>query len=141
MKYHFRIHTDPDGLWAECLELKGCDTQSEANTKEDLYKNMETALNLYLDEPDLNVDFPTPDDSITGDDIALVQVEPRIAFALSLRHTRIKNHLTQKEMAARIGFKNLWSYQRLEAPKSNPGLDTIAKVKKAVPELDMADIF
>lgn len=28
MQYHFRIHKDQDGLWAECVELPGCMTQA-----------------------------------------------------------------------------------------------------------------
>jgi antitoxin HicB len=50
MKYHFKIHRDKDGLWSECIELKGCVTQ--ANSIKELKINMQEALNLYLDEPE-----------------------------------------------------------------------------------------
>ncbi len=29
MYYHFRIHGEEDGFWAECLELTGCDTEGD----------------------------------------------------------------------------------------------------------------
>ncbi len=40
MKYHFLIHKNKDGIWAECLELKGCITQSENNTMDDSIKKI-----------------------------------------------------------------------------------------------------
>ncbi len=43
---------------------------------------------------------------------------------------RIRNHLTQSQVAKRLGFKNLYSYQRLESSKTaNPSLLTIALLK------------
>jgi predicted RNase H-like HicB family nuclease len=50
MKYHFKIHKEGDGFWAKCLELSGCVTQ--ADSMEELRKNMQKALNLYIDEPE-----------------------------------------------------------------------------------------
>ncbi|NPV02156.1 MAG: type II toxin-antitoxin system HicB family antitoxin [Brevinematales bacterium] len=142
MNYHFRIHKESDGLWAECIELEGCVTQSEKGTMDDLLNNMTIALNLYLDEPDYDMRFPSPDKNLAGDDIVEVPVEPGIAFALLIREKRHERNLTQKEMAKRLGFSNLWSYQRLEAPrKNNPKLTTIAKIKKEIPELDFNLIF
>lgn len=49
MKYHFKVHKEAEGFWAECLELPGCFTQ--ASTKEELFENMQEALNLYLLDP------------------------------------------------------------------------------------------
>lgn len=48
MNYHFKIHKEGDGFWAECIELPGCFTQ--ADTKEELLLNMQEALGLYLEE-------------------------------------------------------------------------------------------
>lgn len=142
MKYHFRIHNDPDGLWAECNELEGCRTQSEKGTMEDLNKNMEEALNLYLDEPDPNRLFPLPAEMPAGGDMAEVPVEPRIAFALLLKHERKALHLSQSEAARRMGFKSVWAYQKLETPlQSNPRLTTMAKVKKVFAGFDVSRVF
>lgn len=142
MKYHFRVHKDDDGMWAECIELVGCITQSENAAMEELMKNMEEALNLYLDEPDQKIVFPLPDDSVKGNDIILVSVEPRIAFAIALRHERDIHKLTQKEMADRLGMKNVWSYQRLESPKkANPQLSTIARIVRVFSDFNPKMIF
>ncbi len=47
MKYHFKVHREQNGFWAECLELKGCVTQGD--TIIDLYNNIKKVLNLFLD--------------------------------------------------------------------------------------------
>ena len=54
MYYHFKIHRDKDVLWAECVEMPDCNTQSENNTIEDLRYQMEEVLNLYLNEPSVS---------------------------------------------------------------------------------------
>jgi predicted RNase H-like HicB family nuclease len=73
MFYHFKIHRDRDGYWAECIELKGCVT--EGDTLEELKKNMQEALNLYLDEPyNANITFPMPDRKIKGKNLLEVPV-------------------------------------------------------------------
>ena len=142
MKYHFLIHKNKDGIWAECLELKGCITQSENNTMDDLQKNMTEALNLYLDEPDPKIIFPLPDDKIKGSNVVKIPVEPGIAFAMLLRYERKAKKLTQKEMAKRLGFKNIWSYQKLESPdKANPELNTISKIKKVFSDFNLNLVF
>ena len=137
MKYHFKVHKEEIGFWAECVELEGCQTQ--ADTMEELQKNMSEVLNLYLFEPDnSNVLFPLPNEHITGTDIYEVSVEPKVAFAFLLRRERIKRNLTQKEVAQKLGFKKIWSYQRLENPVTNPSLDTISKIKTVFPDFRMS---
>lgn len=141
MYYHFKIHKEKDGYWAECIELKGCVTQG--NSFKELEKNMEEALNLYLDEPDnSDVVFPLPNDEIEGEDIVEVPVNPKIAFAFTLRMLRKKKGLTQNEIARILGMKNIYSYQRLERSKwANPSLITLAKIKKVFPELNVDEIL
>ena len=142
MQYHFKVFNNGDGLWAECIELEGCATQSEDGTVENLKINMTEALNLYLDEPDQTIAFPMPDESITAADTISVMVEPRIAFALTLRHERAIHKLTQKEMAEKLGMKNIWSYQKLESPKkANPQLSTITRITRAFADFDPQMIF
>ena len=141
MYYHFKIHKEGDGYWAECIELKGCVTQGD--TFKELEKNMEEALNLYLDEPDnSDVVFSLPNDEIEGEDIVEVPVNPKIAFAFMLRMLRRKKGLTQNEIARMLGMKNIYSYQRLERSKqANPSLTTLAKIKKVFPELNVDEIL
>ncbi len=134
MVYHFKVHRSREGYWTECLELKGCLTQ--ADSMEELRVNAREALNLYLDEPDdSRVTFPLPGRHRAKDIIA-VPVDPGIAFSLLLRNYRIANNYTQKQVARKLGMKNLYSYQRLER-RSNPSLQTLHKVKEVFPDLSI----
>ena len=134
MVYHFKVHKSREGYWTECLELKGCLT--EADSMGELRANAREALNLYLDEPDESrVTFPLPGRQ-KGKDIIAVPVDPGIAFSVLLRNYRITNKYTQKQVAKKLGMKNLYSYQRLER-KSNPSLQTLHKVKEVFPDLSI----
>jgi predicted RNase H-like HicB family nuclease len=87
--YHFRIH-DEDGLWAECVELTGCNTQGE--DRAELERNMREALNLYLDEPaSSTVVFPLPRPELSGPDVVPVEVEPQVASALEARQSGLRS--------------------------------------------------
>ena len=136
MKYHFKIHKEDDGFWAECLELVGCVTQGD--DKEALMENMEEALNLYLQESvDSDYLAELPNEKLHKSvNIAEVPVDPEVAFAFMVRYHRVKNNLTQKQAAKKMGFKNLYSYQRLEK-KCNATLDMIAKVKNLFPDFSI----
>ena len=135
MKYHFKIHRDTDGLWAECIELDGCIT--EADSEEELIKYMQESLNLYLDEPEGSERFaPLPDEKIKGKNIIEVPVDPKIAFGLYMKHLRKEHKFTQKQLADMLGMKNKYSYQRLEK-KANPSLLLLAKLKKIYPEFNI----
>jgi predicted RNase H-like HicB family nuclease/DNA-binding XRE family transcriptional regulator len=139
MMYHFRIHDDKDGLWAECLELDGCVTQGKNRSR--LAGNMKTALNLYLDEPEgSKAVFPPPLSKSPRPDIVPVEVEPAVAFSMQLRQLRIRSHLTQQEAASRLGMKNLFSYQRLER-RANPSLATLKKVKTLFPQISLDSVL
>lgn len=139
MKYHFTIHDDPDGLWAECIELPGCVTQAES--LDELYVNMEEALNLYCDEPvdSTRVDR-LPSNVKKRKGVVAVPVQPSIAFSLYVRHLRKKYNLTQKEMMERLNMNSLFSFQRLER-KGDPRLSTLMRIKKVFPELSVDDIL
>ncbi len=139
MKYHFKIHRDTDGLWAECVELDGCHTQAE--TEKELYKNMKEVLDLYLDEPDESIRIaPLPKIKLKSKNIAEIEVNPKIAFSLYMKHLRNKHNFTQQQLADMLGMKNIYSYQRLEK-KSNPSLDMLARVKKIYPEFNFNKLF
>lgn len=90
MRYHFKIHKEGDGFWAECIELPGCVTQG--NTKEELHENMEDALNTYLEEPeDSQHLFPLPKPMRLSHNVVEVAVDSSIAFAFHVRRQRIVN--------------------------------------------------
>lgn len=141
MEYHFKIHKEGKGFWAQCLELEGCITQ--ANNLNELKKNMQEALNLYIEEAEDSQDLATlPDNSIKATrNIVKVSLGSQVAFAFMVRFYRIKQGLTQQEAAKKLGFPNVYSYQRLETRKCNPRLETIASLKKLFPELSIDYVF
>lgn len=47
-KYHFEIHKEESGFWAQCVEFPGCVTQGK--TEDELRENIEEALSLFLEE-------------------------------------------------------------------------------------------
>lgn len=141
MKYHFKIHKENDGYWAQCLELEGCIT--EGSSLDELKVNMEKALNLYIEEPQDSKDLaPFPDESIKlTKTIVEVSLNPQVAFSFLVRYCRIKHGLTQKQAAKKMGFDNIYSYQRLEEKSCNPNLKTIKKLKSLYPEFSVDFAF
>lgn len=137
MKYHFKVHKEGKGFWAECIELSGCFTQ--ADSMKELHENMQEALNLYIDEPENSKKLaPLPNDSISlSHSVVEVQVDPSIAFAFMVRYNRIQHGLTQQEMARRLGFDSIYSYQRLENKKCNPTLRMLSQIKKVFPDISI----
>lgn len=137
MNYHFKIHKEGKGFWAQCIELEGCVTQAD-NLKE-LKTNMQEALNLYIEEDENSEDLARlPNNSIKIEkNIIEIPVDPQVAFAFLVRFYRIKHGMTQQEAAKKLGFPNIYSYQRLETRKCNPRLETIASIKKLFPELSI----
>jgi predicted RNase H-like HicB family nuclease/DNA-binding XRE family transcriptional regulator len=140
MRYHFKVHKEKEGFWAECIELPGCVTQ--ADTKEDLDLNMQEALNLYLEEvEDYEYLAPMPKTSIKKErNVVEVPVDPSVALAFSIRYQRIKQGLTQREAADQLGMKAIYSYQRLEK-RCNPTLDLIYKLMLLFPALSLDKIL
>lgn len=137
MKYHFKIHKEGKGFWAQCIELAGCVTQ--ADTKDKLQKNMQEALNLFVSEPEDSKELaPLPDESLQpSGNIIEVFLDPQIAFAFMVRYYRIMHGLTQQQAAKKMGFETIYSYQRLEGKRCNPSLRIITKIKKAFPEFSI----
>jgi predicted RNase H-like HicB family nuclease len=139
MEYHFRVHKEPDGLWAECMELSGCVTQGD--NRVDLEHNAREALLGYLDEPaGSGVDVPLPQENVRGGDTFAVELAPEVAFGLVLRHYRIAHQLSQSEMALKLGMNHIYSYQRLEK-RPNPTLGIIKKIKDAIPDFPLERVL
>lgn len=134
MFYHFEVNEQENGYWANCIELKGCVTQG--NTILELEKNMAEVLDLYLDDLDiLELAFPLLDNDLKDKkNIFKVPVD--------IKKERIKNGLTQNEIAKKLGMANIYSYQRLESSKkANPSLILLKKIKNILPELNIEMIF
>jgi predicted RNase H-like HicB family nuclease/DNA-binding XRE family transcriptional regulator len=141
MRYHFRVTKERGGYVASCVELRGCLTQGK--TRMALLKNMSEALNVFLDEPsDSETDYPLPRAHVKGKNIVRVVVDPKIAFAFYLRRLRRKHNLTQGQVAAALGLKNIFSYQRLEASRTaNPRLITLSVLKKFFPDFNLDELL
>jgi antitoxin HicB len=137
MQYHFKIHKERKGFWAQCIELAGCVTQ--ADTKEELQERMQEALNLYVEEQSDSRDLAAMPDSTIGISKHIVEIslDPQVAFTFLVRYWRFKHGWTQKEAARKMGFDKLYSYQRLEAKRCNPSLKIISMVKKVYPEFSL----
>jgi len=140
MTYHFAVHKAKSGFWAECIELKGCHTQAES--KAELEKACEEALNLYLDEPsDSLIAFSLPDEELDRKvGVIAAKVEPELALAILLKHYRRDRKLTQKQVSEMLGMKNIYSYQRLEK-KSNPTLKIMKNIHIVFPDMKIEQIF
>ncbi|MBF8263952.1 MAG: hypothetical protein HW387_1617 [Parachlamydiales bacterium] len=136
MKYHFRVEKEKFGFSAQCMELEGCITQGDS--REELNANMQEALNMYVFESDDSNELaPFPNQNIKrSPHIVEVPLDPEIAFSFMLRRHRIQHKLTQHQAAKKMGFKNVYSYQRLEK-KSNVTIDIMARVKSLFPEFSI----
>ena len=104
MKYHFKVHKEGKGFWAQCIELAGCIT--EADSMEELHKNMQEALNLYVEEPEDSKELAIlPDESIqVSRNIVEVALDPQIAFAFMVRYYRIKHGLHNNKLPRKWGL-------------------------------------
>lgn len=142
MIYHFKLHKEKSGYWAECLEIPSCSTQGE--TLEEIKHNAHEALNLLLDEPENSkVVFPLPKmKNKYSSSIIEVKVDPTIAFAFLMRRTRLQKGLNQHEMKSLLKFKTLFSYQKLEKSKyANPTLKSLEHIKECIPDFPFKLLF
>jgi|ERR1700722_5377110 len=100
MKYHFKTHKEGKFLWAQCIELEGCITQATGMVE--LKKNMQEALNLYIQEPEDSTDLASLPDALIrrSKNIVEVALDPQIAFSFMVRYCRIKDGITQQDIGA-----------------------------------------
>ncbi len=140
MHYHFKVHKEDDGFWAECIEIPTCVTQGES--KEELFQNMQEAINLCLEEPVDSIYLaPLPKHTIKcTSSIVEIPVAPEIAFGFLVRYQRIRHKLTQQQAAEQLGMKNIFSYQRLER-RCNATLEMISKLLTLFPKLPINQVF
>lgn len=139
MKYHFKVHSEGNGYWTECIELPGCVT--EADSMEELKENAQEALELYLDEPS-NSDHVAdlPSSAVVGENIMKVPVSPNIAFPFLLRSFRLSHGMIQRQVAELLGITHLYAYQRLER-NCNPRLSTVYEIKNIFPEFPIEQLL
>jgi predicted RNase H-like HicB family nuclease/DNA-binding XRE family transcriptional regulator len=140
MKYHFKIHQEDDGFWAECLELDGCVTQAINQSK--LYKNCKEVLNLFLEEPsDSEIIFPLPKASLDDEkDTIKVEVNLEIALSILLQNFRINSKMTQTEFAKVLGMKDTSSYQKLKK-RPRQTSKVINKIRANIPEIELNCLY
>ena len=142
MKYHFKVHKEKKGFWAEGVELPFANTQ--ANTLEALRANMREVLEMFLDDHKSNngLVIPLPRKNIKGRGIVEVSPDPKIALAFLIRRERQEAKISQSEAARRLGIKHVSQYQRLESGKSaNAELGTLAKLKAVFPSLSLDTVL
>ncbi|MCB1136319.1 MAG: type II toxin-antitoxin system HicB family antitoxin [Chlamydiia bacterium] len=141
MRYHFKVTKEEDSRYsAECLELEGCRT--EADSLEELHENMREALDLYIDEPSTQSYLaPLPNPAFAeADGVTTVRLDPKLAFALLLKHCRRKRKLTQEAMRDLMNVGATYSYQRLE-DRPNASIEMIDKVKSIYPDFPLEEVF
>lgn len=142
MKYHFKVHKEKaNGFWAEGIELREC--RSQGDTLDDLKDNLKEALELFLSEPaHSKLIFPMPRRAKIKKGTLAIEVNAKVAFAVTLRNLRLKEGLTQSQMAKKLAIKNLSQYQRLEDPRrANPELLTLKRIKTSFPQLKIDEIL
>ncbi len=141
MVYHFRVHKEKNGYWAECIEIEGCNTQGDS--LENLKANTAEALNLHLSEPEnSSVIFPNPKKKPNGQNLFAVKVDPRVAMAMRIRQERLKLGLTQRKTATLLGINHVSAYQKFESSKTcNPGLEMLVRLKKVFPGLAVDELL
>lgn len=133
MKYHFKIQAESKGGYsAQCIEIPGCLTQGD--TLAELRDNMQESLNLAVSEPeDSKYLVALPKKVKLGKNIEEVALDPQVALAFSVRYHRLRNGFSQKDAAKKMGFSDIFSYQRLESPRCNPTLKTLWKLRELFP--------
>ena len=141
MQYHFKYFTNNDGnYYAEGIEVKDCN--AEADTLDELKEIIKDLLDLYFDEdPDSEIIFPMPlKKEIKEKNIFTVDIDPNIMLAQTLRMLRLNQKLTIEEVTNKMGYKKTWDYLKFEKNKIVPNFNTLIKLKKVYPELDLNEL-
>ena len=116
--------------YVEFPDLPGCSTFGYSI--DEAKNNATEALSGYLESIDARkVKIPTPS-LLHGKNIFYIEPEKNVAFAINLKHKRIKSGFSQKDIAKKLKI-SYQSYQRFENPsKSNPTLKTITKLENVL---------
>ena len=131
MNYFAHINKQKTGEYlVEFPELKGCLT--EGKTLKEAKENASEALNGWLaSHCDRNLDIPNPKVK-KGRNYYPIRVDLQVALAVLLRKKRKIKHLSQSQVARKLGITQQ-AYAKLETPvKTNPSLSTLKKLSKAL---------
>lgn len=98
------------------------------------------SLSLFLDEPaDSKRIIPEPKKRIKkSKNVVDVYPDIKVWFSHCLRQTRMKEKISQREAAKKMGIRSLSGYQKLEK-RANPTIETVRKIKKAFPSFDVSE--
>lgn len=142
MKYHFKVHKEKSGLWAESLE-PGLNVNSQGDSLSELLENLKDALDLAFDEPENSKWIPpSPDSSFKGKSVVEIAISPKIALATVVRVMRLRQGWSQRKAADKLGIKHISQYQKLESGKTaNPEFGTMVKLKELYPGLSIDEVM
>lgn len=129
MQYIARVKKDGRYWGIEFPDAEGCVTFAEK--KADVEATALEALVSWL-KAELTIGEvpPVPRARMTAGSIA-VEVPSRLAVAVELRRARAAAKLSQADLAHRLGVSQQ-QVAKLESPTSNPSVETLAKVGKAL---------
>lgn len=132
IRYQAKIYKDQHRYSVEFPDLPGC--FSEGATREQAAKNAREALSHYLEEArDPHWKIP-PARRYSGKLFVWITPFEDVAIPLMIRRARIKNGLSQKDLAQLLGI-SFQQIQKLETPgKSNPTVRTLAAISEALQE-------
>ena len=132
IRYQAKIYKDGKYYSVTFPDLPGCFSQGA--TKDDAKENAREVLSLYLEEardPLWNVPKPK---SRKGKAYYWITPFEDVAIPLMIRQARIKNGLSQHQLAKRLNM-TVQQLQKLETPgKSNPTVKTLIQISEALDE-------
>lgn len=132
LAYPLRFHSaEEGGFWAESVgPLEGVFTQGESldEAKEMAREALNLMLASLLDGGD---PIPRPPEKAEGPDIHWIFVDPYVAAPILLRWAREEEHVSQAELAARLGVTRQ-AVQKLERSSANPSIKTLARAFRAL---------
>ena len=127
IQYHLKVHQDGDTLWGEFPDLEGCFT--DGTSRKELAANAAEALIGWIGSV-IERGFKIPKPTYRNPGSVPVALPLSMGVALQLRWMREAEHLSQQEVAHRLGI-SYQAYQRFENPvKANPSLKTLEKLAR-----------
>lgn len=130
MIYFAKIKKTQDSYLVDFPDLKGCMT--EGDTLEEAQKYAKEVLNGWMaTRYDMELKIPKAKE-YQGRAYYPIEVDLQIVFAIRLRQARLKQGLSQSQVAKRLGITQQ-AYAKFESPDStNPSLKTIKKLAEAL---------
>lgn len=131
MEYIAKITKEGRYTLAEFPDCPGCQTFSEPG--EDLTVLAQDALSGWLEAHLMNDEAPPRPTTrrIRGGRSLAIEVPVTLAVRLALRWAREDEHLTQAQLARRVGVSQQ-QLAKLEGPRANPTIATLAAVAKGL---------